>query len=117
VIPSVDGHDVVALEAAIQKAKAETGKPTLICCKTIIGKGSPNKEGTHDVHGAALGHDEIEATRKHIGWNHPAFEVPADIYAGWDAKTKGQGLETLWNNKFAEYKRLTRLRPPSSSAA
>jgi len=104
VIPNVDGHDVVALEAAIQKAKAETGKPTLICCKTIIGKGSPNKEGTHDVHGAALGHDEIEATRKHIGWNHPAFEVPADIYAGWDAKTKGQGLETLWNNKFAEYK-------------
>jgi transketolase len=94
----------VALEAAIQAAKAETGKPTLICCKTIIGKGSPNKEGTHDVHGAALGHDEVEATRKHIGWNHPAFEVPADIYAGWDAKTKGQGLETLWNNKFAEYR-------------
>ncbi len=105
VIPHVDGHDVVALEAAIQAAKAETGKPTLICCKTVIGKGSPNKEGTHDVHGAALGHDEIEATRKHIGWNHPAFEIPADIYAGWDAKTKGQGLETLWNNKFAEYKK------------
>ncbi|MDP1928157.1 MAG: transketolase [Thiobacillus sp.] len=104
VIPHVDGHDVVALEAAIQAAKANTDKPTLICCKTIIGKGSPNKEGTHDVHGAALGHDEIEATRKHIGWNHPAFEIPADIYAGWDAKTKGQGLETLWNNKFAEYK-------------
>uniref|UniRef100_UPI00286E87A8 transketolase family protein n=1 Tax=Thiobacillus sp. TaxID=924 RepID=UPI00286E87A8 len=104
VIAGVDGHDVVALEAAIQKAKASTDKPTLICCKTIIGKGSPNKEGTHDVHGAALGHDEIEATRKHIGWNHPAFEIPADIYAGWDAKTKGQGLETLWNNKFAEYK-------------
>jgi transketolase len=104
VIPNVDGHDVVALEAAIQAAKAETGKPTLICCKTIIGKGSPNKAGTHDVHGAALGHDEVEATRKHMGWNHPAFEIPADIYAGWDAKTKGQGLETLWNNKFAEYK-------------
>jgi transketolase len=104
VVPNVDGHDVVALEAAIQKAKASTDKPTLICCKTIIGKGSPNKEGTHDVHGAALGHDEVEATRKHIGWNHPAFEIPADIYAGWDAKTKGQGLETLWNNKFAEYK-------------
>ena len=104
VIADVDGHDVVALEAAIQKAKASSDKPTLICCKTIIGKGSPNKEGTHDVHGAALGHDEIEATRKHIGWNHDAFEIPADIYAGWDAKTKGQGLETLWNNKFAEYK-------------
>ncbi|MFN3715734.1 MAG: transketolase family protein, partial [Thiobacillus sp.] len=104
VIPNVDGHDVVAIEAAIQKAKASTDKPTLICCKTIIGKGSPNKEGTHDVHGAALGAAEVEATRKHIGWNHPAFEVPADIYAGWDAKTKGQGLESLWNNKFAEYK-------------
>ncbi|MDP2165176.1 MAG: transketolase, partial [Hydrogenophaga sp.] len=105
VVAGVDGHDVVALEAAIQKAKASTDKPTLICCKTVIGKGSPNKEGTHDVHGAALGHDEVEATRKHIGWNHPAFEIPADIYAGWDAKTKGQGLETLWNNKFAEYKK------------
>jgi len=105
VVPNVDGHDVVAVEAAIQKAKASKDKPTLICCKTIIGKGSPNKEGTHDVHGAALGHAEIEATRKNIGWNHPAFEIPADIYAGWDAKTKGQGLETLWNNKFAEYKK------------
>lgn len=103
VVPNVDGHDVVALEAAIQNAKASTDKPTLICCKTIIGKGSPNKAGTHDVHGAALGHDEVEATRKNMGWNHPAFEIPADIYAGWDAKTKGQGLETLWNNKFAEY--------------
>ena len=105
VIAGVDGHDVVALEAAIQKAKASSDKPTLICCKTVIGKGSPNKAGTHDVHGAALGHDEVEATRKHMGWTHPAFEVPADIYAGWDAKTKGQGLETLWNNKFAEYKK------------
>ena len=105
VIPGVDGHDVVALEAAIQKAKASTDKPTLICCKTIIGKGSPNKAGTHDVHGAALGHAEVEATRQNMGWNSPAFEIPADIYAGWDAKTKGEGLETLWNNKFAEYKK------------
>jgi transketolase len=104
-VPNVDGHDVVALEAAIQKAKASTDKPTLICCKTIIGKGSPNKAGTHDVHGAALCAAEVEATRQNMGWNHPAFEVPADIYAGWDAKTKGQGLETLWNNKFAEYKK------------
>jgi transketolase len=103
VIPNVDGHDFVALEKAITEAKAETGKPTLICCKTIIGKGSPNKAGTHDVHGAALGHEEVEATRKHMGWNHPAFEIPKDVYEGWDAKTKGQGLETLWNNKFAEY--------------
>jgi transketolase len=103
VVAGVNGHDVVALEAAIQKAKASSDKPTLICCKTVIGKGSPNKEGTHDVHGAALGAAEIEATRKNIGWNYPPFEIPADIYAGWDAKTKGQGLETLWNNKFAEY--------------
>ncbi len=103
VIPNVDGHDFVSLEKAITEAKAETGKPTLICCKTIIGKGSPNKAGTHDVHGAALGHEEVEATRKHMGWNHPAFVVPKDVYEGWDAKTKGQGLETLWNNKFAEY--------------
>ena len=103
VIPNVDGHDFVALEKAVTEAKAETNKPTLICCKTIIGKGSPNKAGTHDVHGAALGHEEVEATRKHMGWTHPAFEIPADVYQGWDAKTKGQGLETLWNNKFAEY--------------
>ena len=105
VIADVDGHDSVALEAAVQAAKAVTDKPTMICCKTIIGKGSPNKEGTHDVHGAALGAQEIADTRKNIGWNHPPFEIPADIYAGWDARTKGTGLERLWNNKFAEYAR------------
>ncbi|BBP05898.1 transketolase [Sulfuriferula plumbiphila] len=103
VIAGVDGHDAVAVEAAVQAAKAVTDKPTMICCKTIIGKGSPNKEGTHDVHGAALGAQEIIDTRKHIGWDHPAFEIPADIYEGWDARTKGEGLERLWNNKFAEY--------------
>jgi transketolase len=103
VIAGVDGHDAVALEAAVQKAKQSADKPTLICCKTIIGKGSPNKEGTHDVHGAALGNAEIEATRKHIGWNHEPFVIPQDVYEGWDAKTKGEGLEKLWNNKFAEY--------------
>jgi transketolase len=103
VIAGVDGHDAVALEAAIQNAKQSTDKPTLICCKTIIGKGSPNKEGTHDVHGAALGNAEIEATRKNIGWNHEPFVIPQDVYEGWDAKTKGEGLEKLWNNKFAEY--------------
>jgi transketolase len=105
VIPNVDGHDFAAIEAAIQQAKQSTDKPTLICCKTIIGKGSPNKAGTHDVHGAALGHEEVEATRKHMGWNYPAFEIPQDVYEGWDAKTKGEGLEKLWNNKFAEYER------------
>lgn len=105
VIPNVDGHDFAAIEAAIQQAKQSTDKPTLICCKTIIGKGSPNKAGTHDVHGAALGHEEVEASRKHMGWNYPPFEIPQDIYDGWDARTKGAGLERLWNNKFAEYER------------
>jgi transketolase len=103
VIANVNGHDPVAVDAAVQLAKRVTDKPSLICCKTVIGKGSPNKEGTHDVHGAALGADEIAATRANIGWNHPAFEIPKDVYEGWDCRTKGQGLETLWNNKFAEY--------------
>ena len=103
VIANVDGHDRVAVDAAVQQAKSVTDKPTLICCKTIIGKGSPNKEGTHDVHGAALGDAEVADTRKHIGWNHPPFEIPQDVYDGWDCRTKGQGLEALWNNKFAEY--------------
>lgn len=105
VIPNVDGHSFEAVEAAIQKAKQSTDKPTLIQCKTIIGKGSPNKAGTHDVHGAALGHEEVEATRKHMGWNYPPFVIPQDVYEGWDARTKGAGLEKLWNNKFAEYEK------------
>ncbi|MEW5893948.1 MAG: transketolase [Pseudomonadota bacterium] len=103
VVRNVDGHSFEAVEAAIQEAKKHTDKPSLICCKTIIGKGSPNKEGTHDVHGAALGEAEVEATRKHLGWKHGPFEIPADVYEGWNAKTKGEGLEKLWNNKFAEY--------------
>ncbi len=103
VIAGVDGHDAVAIDAAVQAAKAVTDKPSLICCKTVIGKGSPNKEGTHDVHGAALGAAEIAATRAHIGWNHPPFEIPADVYEGWDARVKGEGLEELWNNKFSAY--------------
>ncbi|HYP67896.1 MAG TPA: transketolase [Thiobacillaceae bacterium] len=103
VIPHVDGHDFGALEKAIAEAKAENVRPTLICCKTIIGKGSPNKEGTHDVHGAALGHEEVEATRKNLGWKYPAFEIPQEIYDGWNSKVKGEGLERLWSNKFAEY--------------
>ena len=104
VIRDVDGHDSVAVDNAVKAAKESKDKPTLICCKTVIGKGSPNKEGTHDVHGAALGAEEVESTRKNLGWTHPAFEIPKDIYEGWDCRTKGQGLETLWNNKFAEYK-------------
>ncbi|MDA8384525.1 MAG: transketolase [Betaproteobacteria bacterium] len=103
VVPNVDGHDAASIEAALVAAKAVKDKPSIICCKTVIGKGSPNKEGTHDVHGAALGEAEVAAVRAHLGWTHPAFEIPADVYEGWDCRTKGEGLETLWNNKFAEY--------------
>ncbi len=103
VIAGVDGHNAVAIEAAVQAAKAVTDKPSMICCKTVIGKGAPNKEGGLKVHGEALGEAEVFATRKNIGWDLPAFEIPADVYEGWDAKTKGEGLESLWNNKFAEY--------------
>ena len=104
VIRNVDGHNSQAVEKALQEAKTVTDKPTMIICKTIIGKGSPNKEGTHDVHGAALGDAEVKATRENLGWTHGPFEIPKDIYEGWDCRTKGQGLETLWSNKFAEYK-------------
>ncbi len=104
VIPAVDGHNVDALLAAIDAAKAETGKPTLICCKTLIGKGSPNKEGGHDVHGAPLGDKEIAATREHLGWNHAPFEIPADVAAAWNGVAKGQSLESDWNSRFAAYR-------------
>ena len=104
VIRDVQGHDPVAIEAAIQQAKANTAQPTLICCKTIIGAGAPNKQDSHDVHGAPLGAAEIEATRAHIGWNHPPFHIPADIYAAWDARTKGASLEAQWNAAFAAYR-------------
>jgi transketolase len=104
VIAGVNGHDPEAIDAAIRAGKAVTDKPTLICCKTVIGMGSPNKADTHDVHGAALGNDEVAATREHIGWKYPPFEIPKHVYEAWDARTKGAGLEKLWNNKFAEYK-------------
>jgi transketolase len=103
VVRDVQGHDPVEIEAAIQAAKAETGRPTLICCKTIIGAGAPNKQDSHDVHGAPLGAAEIEAARAYIGWTHPAFEIPADVYVAWDAKAKGAALETEWNTRFAAY--------------
>ncbi|MDO8414358.1 MAG: transketolase [Gallionellaceae bacterium] len=105
VIADVEGHDPEEVEAAIKEAKAVTDKPTLICCKTIIGAGSPNKAGTHDVHGAALGDAEIAATREFMGWKYPPFEIPKHVYEAWDARTKGEGLEKLWNNKFAEYRK------------
>ncbi|WP_160063496.1 transketolase [Psychromonas sp. L1A2] len=100
---SVDGHNPEEIKAAIISAKAETKKPTMICCKTIIGFGSPAKQGTHDCHGAPLGHDEIAATRKALGWNHGPFEIPADVYAGWDNKEQGQAAEQSWDEKFAAY--------------
>ena len=104
VIRDVQGHDPVAIEAAIQQAKANTAQPTLICCKTIIGAGAPNKQDSHDVHGAPLGAAEIEAARAHIGWNHPPFHIPAEVYAAWDARTKGASLEAQWNAAFAAYR-------------
>ncbi len=104
VIRDVQGHDPVAIEAAIQQAKANTAQPTLICCKTIIGAGAPNKQDSHDVHGAPLGAAEIDAARAHIGWNHAPFHIPADVYAAWDARTRGASLEAQWNAAFAAYR-------------
>ncbi|HYH40653.1 MAG TPA: transketolase [Burkholderiales bacterium] len=103
VIPGVDGHDAQAIDAAIKRAKTETARPTLICCKTVIGKGSPNKANTGAAHGAALGADEIAATRENIGWKHAAFQIPEAIYAGWDARGRGAKLEAEWNAKFEAF--------------
>lgn len=102
VIRGVDGHNVAAVNQAIIAAKA-SDKPTLICCRTVIGKGSPNMEGTHNVHGAALGDKEVAAVRAHIDWNYPPFEVPADVYSAWDAKADGAKAEAEWNAAFAAY--------------
>jgi len=104
VLSDVDGHDPEALAEAIEMAKAMTDKPTMICCKTTIGFGSPNKAGSHACHGAPLGEEEINLTKAALGWDHAAFEVPADIYAGWDAKDKGAKAEAAWNDMFAAYK-------------
>lgn len=102
VIRAIDGHDAKAVDAAIASAKT-SAKPTLICCKTVIGKGSPNMEGTHNVHGAALGDKEIAAVRAHIGWEYAPFEIPEDVYAAWDAKADGAKAEADWNAQFATY--------------
>lgn len=104
VIADVDGHDPEALQKAIDMAKAMTDKPTMICCKTTIGFGSPNKAGSHACHGAPLGEEEINLTKAALGWDHGAFEVPADVYAGWDCKDSGAKAEAAWNEKFAAYK-------------
>ncbi len=103
VVRAVDGHDVNAVDAAIEASRKVTDRPSLICCKTVIGKGSPAKEGSHDSHGAALGEKEVAATRQNIGWNHPPFEIPADVYAGWDARAKGAAYEADWNARFSAY--------------
>jgi transketolase len=115
VIPNVDGHDVRALEAAIGEALASSGKPTLVCCKTVIGKGSPGKAGSCDAHGAALGDKEIAATREAIGWRHAPFEIPQAVYRAWDARARGAEVEAEWNARFAAYGEAHR-KPRGSSA-
>ncbi|ELA3114420.1 transketolase [Vibrio vulnificus] len=102
VIPAVDGHNAEAINAAIEAAKADP-RPTLICTKTIIGFGSPNKSGSHDCHGAPLGAEEIAATRKELGWEHGPFEIPQEVYAEWSAKEAGAAKEAAWDEKFAAY--------------
>ncbi|WP_419812002.1 transketolase [Bacterioplanoides sp.] len=103
VIPRVNGHDPEEIKQAIETARENTEQPTLICCKTIIGFGSPNKEGKEDCHGAPLGDDEIALTRERLGWNHGSFEIPENVYEGWSAKEKGAAAEQSWNDKFAAY--------------
>ncbi|MFP1796329.1 transketolase [Lonsdalea quercina] len=103
VIRGIDGHDADAIKRAIAEAQLVTDKPSLLMCKTVIGFGSPNKQGTHEVHGAALGDAEVAATRENIGWNYGPFEIPADIYAEWDARDAGQRKEADWNKAFDAY--------------
>ncbi len=103
VIANVDGHNAAAIDAAIKQAKSQSAKPTMICCKTIIGKGSPNKQGTDATHGAPLGEKEIAATRATLGWNHAPFEIPKEIYSAWDGRENGAALEAAWNKAFQAY--------------
>ncbi len=103
VVPDVDGHDFAAIDAAVKQARSETARPSLICCKTVIAKGAPKKANTGGAHGAPLGAEEVVATREAIGWKCPPFEVPEQVYAGWDARARGARLEAEWNTKFAAY--------------
>ena len=112
VVSDVNGHDPVAIEAAIAEAKQANEKPSIICCKTVIGMGSPNKAGTHAVHGAALGEEEIAASRASIGWDYPPFEIPKEVYDAWDGRAKGKKIEAEWDQKFNEYTK----KYPSESA-
>ncbi len=104
VVRNVDGHDPEAIAKAIREARSVNDKPSLICCKTVIGYGAPNLCGSHDCHGAPLGEDEVAATRENLGWKYPPFEIPDEIYAGWDAREKGARAEAAWSEKFAAYK-------------
>ncbi|WP_224653003.1 transketolase [Pectobacterium versatile] len=103
VVRGVDGHDADAIKRAIGEAQLVTDKPSLLMCKTVIGFGSPNKAGTHDSHGAPLGEAEVAASREQLGWTHVPFDIPADIYAAWDAKPAGQRKEAAWDEAFAAY--------------
>ncbi|WP_286272822.1 transketolase [Thalassotalea hakodatensis] len=103
VISDVDGHDPTAINLAIEQAKAMSDKPTMICCKTTIGFGSPNKSGSHDCHGAPLGDEEIAAAREFLNWPHAPFEIPQEVYQGWDAKDKGSQAESQWSTLFSAY--------------
>ena len=105
VIPAVDGHDVEAVDRAIRKAKRDKARPTLICCKTVIAKGAPKKANTGAAHGAPLGAEEVAATRAAIGWSHPPFEVPPEVYAGWDAREAGKRAERRWNRLLSSYQK------------
>jgi len=103
VIPGVDGHDPAAVKAAIEAARAETGRPSLICCRTVIGKGAPNKQGTESCHGSPLGEDEVAATRAALGWDYEPFCIPGEIYAGWDARERGAAAEQGWEARMTAY--------------
>jgi transketolase len=105
VVAGVDGHDGQAVKKAIEAARAVSDRPSIICCKTVIGWGSPNKQGKEECHGAPLGDDEIKLVRETIGWKHEPFVIPDEIYAGWDARDKGAKSEDAWNKRFAEYEK------------
>jgi len=105
VIPNIDGHDVEAVDAAIRAAQGVTDRPSLLCCKTVIGKGSPNKAGSHEAHGAPLGEAEVAATRAALGWHYPPFEIPAHVYRAWDARARGAALERAWRETVDGYAR------------
>src|SRR5581483_2890244 len=103
VVRNVNGHDPAEVRKALETARAQTAQPTLICCKTVIGFGAPNRQGTGKAHGAALGESEVALAREKLGWPYPPFEVPAEIYAGWDARSRGRQKQAAWNELLAGY--------------